>query len=262
MLRENAAKLDRPETTWIIWAKCCFSSFYRLSRLWRLVGGRWFSPPVGVVRYEAKTLAAAVSGGCLGGLCDMRRKGDGLCSLLKKGKAMSLAQREGAAGVQRGSSGDGRRRRLHRLAEVRQREGITRRTVARRLHTTVAAVRAMEEADDLSLTQLYAWQKALRVPVGELLGDSDDGLSAPVLKRARLVRLMKTASAIFHWSRQKSIRRLAQMLIEQLVELMPELAQVGPWPLRGRRRQSNELGAAFQHQISPHPLADLARENH
>jgi hypothetical protein len=119
----------------------------------------------------------------------------------------------------------------------------------------------MEETDDLSLSQLYAWQKALRVPMSELLGELDEPLSAPVLKRARMVRLMKTASAVFHWSRQKSIRRLAQMLIEQLVEMMPELAHVGPWPMRGRRRRNNELGTAFQRQISPHTLADLAQEN-
>ncbi len=148
---------------------------------------------------------------------------------------MSLAQREGVSGVRGGSSGS-EGGGLHRLAEVRKREGISRRTVARRLKTTVSAVKAMEESPDLLLSQLYAWQKALRVPIGELLGESDEGLAGPVLKRARMVRLMKTASAIFHWSRQKSIRRLAQMLMEQLVEMMPELAEVGPWPMRGRRR--------------------------
>lgn len=150
---------------------------------------------------------------------------------------MSIAQRREAPSERGRPSCNGPKRPLHRLAEVRQREGISRRTIARRLRTTVSAVKAMEESEDLLLSQLVAWQRALRVPIGELLGEPEEGLSPPVLKRAQLLRLMKTASAIFHWSRQKSIRRLAHMLMGQLVELMPELAQVGPWPLRGRRRR-------------------------
>jgi hypothetical protein len=114
---------------------------------------------------------------------------------------------------------------------------------------------AMEESEDLLLSQVYAWQKALRVPIGELLAEPEEGLAPPVLKRARMVRLMKTASAIFHWSRQKSIRRLAQMLMEQLVELMPELAEVGPWPMRGRRRPTAPGEAAFP---VPMPLPSLS----
>lgn len=170
---------------------------------------------------------------------------------------MSLAHTHGACSDPGGSSGHGARRpgHLHRLAEVRKREGISRRTVARRLKTTVSAVKAMEESEDLLLSQVYAWQKALRVPIGELLAEPDEGLAPPVLKRARMVRLMKTASAIFHWSRQKSIRRLAQMLMEQLVELMPELAEVGPWPMRGRRRPTAPGEAAFP---VPMPLPSLS----
>ncbi|MCS7305836.1 MAG: hypothetical protein NZ602_12110 [Thermoguttaceae bacterium] len=165
---------------------------------------------------------------------------------------MNLAQKQGVAGARSGSSG-GALGALHRLAEVRKREGISRRTVARRLKTTVSAVKAMEESPDLLLSQLVAWQKALRVPIGELLAEPDEGLSQPVLKRARMVRLMKTASAIFHWSRQKSIRRLAQMLMEQLVELMPELAEVGPWPMRGRRRPLPPIEGGYHHPVTLPP---------
>ncbi len=175
---------------------------------------------------------------------------------------MSLAQRDRASsGGEVSYCGPAPQSPLHRLAEVRQREGISRRTVARRLKSTVAAVKAMEEADDLPLSQLYAWQKALRVPMSELLIESNEPLSTPVLKRAQLIRLMKTASAIFHWTRQKSIRRMAHMLIEQLVEIMPELAEVGPWHSRGQRRRKNEFGAAFDRQISPQTFAELLRQN-
>jgi DNA-binding XRE family transcriptional regulator len=45
---------------------------------------------------------------------------------------------------------------LHRLAEVRRTQGVSRRTVARRLHLDMASVKHMEEEDtDLSLSTLY-----------------------------------------------------------------------------------------------------------
>jgi len=176
---------------------------------------------------------------------------------------MSLAPTRGNCPGAAGSSDSGARRPvyLHRLSEVRRREGISRRTVARRLKTTVSTVKAMEDSEDLLLSQLYAWQKALRVPIAELLAEPDEGLAPPVLKRAQMVRLMKTASAIFHWSRQKSIRRLAEMLMEQLVELMPELAQVGPWPLRGRRRPATLREADLPLPIHCPPLGNPAHED-
>ena len=78
---------------------------------------------------------------------------------------------------------------LHRLAAVRQQQGISRRTVARRLNIDLATVRTQEaETSDISLSQLYEWQKVLEVPLSELLFEADDSLSAPVLQRAQLVR--------------------------------------------------------------------------
>ena len=58
---------------------------------------------------------------------------------------------------------------MQRLAEVRKRQGISRRTVARKMNTDLATVRAQEEESaDLSLSQLYAWRKILDVPISEL----------------------------------------------------------------------------------------------
>jgi len=86
---------------------------------------------------------------------------------------------------------------LHRLAEVRRTQGISRRTLARRLNTDVSEVKKQEEqTSDLPLSELYRWQAALDVPLLELLVESDEPLSAPVLKRAQMVGLMKTAVAI------------------------------------------------------------------
>ena len=142
------------------------------------------------------------------------------------------------------------KRPLHRLAEVRRRQGITRRTLARRLNTDVATVKLLEQATtDMLLSTLYAWQEVLDAPVAELLVESDEPLSSPVLKRAQMVRLMKTAGAILERAQQPSIRRMAQMLVDQLCEIMPELKGVSPWHAVGRRRTQDELGQAAQRRI-------------
>lgn len=146
---------------------------------------------------------------------------------------------------------------LHRLAEVRRLQGVSRRTLARRLNTDVGTVKSQEnENADILLSTLYEWQEVLEVPVTELLVEADEPLSMPVMKRAQLVRLMKTAAAILQRSQQVAIRRMAEMLVDQLVEMMPELAGVTPWHAVGKRRTQDELGQAAQRCMS----ADLFRD--
>lgn len=140
---------------------------------------------------------------------------------------------------------------LHRIALVRRRQRVSVRTVARTWNIEVTRVLEQQhEACDLSLNELYRWQELLQVPVAELLVDNDGPLSAPVMKRARLVKLMKTAVTIKKNSRERSTQRLVNMLTDQLVELMPELAEVGPWHGNGSRRNMSELGQAERRQIS------------
>lgn len=147
---------------------------------------------------------------------------------------------------------------LQRLAAVRQLQGISRRTVARRLNVDLATVRAQEtETADITLSQLYEWQKVLEVPLSELLLEADDSLSASVMQRAQLVRLMKTALAIQENARQESIRRMIQTLIDQLLQIMPELAGVGPWHAVGQRRRLDELGVAAERRLSDDVFLDL-----
>jgi len=127
-------------------------------------------------------------------------------------------------------NGNGQDESYHRIAMVRRRQGVSLRTVARRWNVEIAHVREQEQAQyDLTLSQLRAWQKVLDVPVQELLVDNDQILSMPVLRRAQLVRLMKTAATLEKSARDDRSRRLASMMIEQLVEVMPELTHVGPW---------------------------------
>jgi len=147
---------------------------------------------------------------------------------------------------------------LQHLAEVRQRQGISRRTVARRLNTDLTTVRRQESGEsDITLSQLFEWQKILDVPVSELIAEADDGLSASVMRRAQLVRLMKTALAIQESAKQESIRRMIQTLIEQLLEIMPELSGVGPWHAVGQRRRLDELGVAADRRLSDDVFLDL-----
>ena len=146
---------------------------------------------------------------------------------------------------------------LQRLAMVRRSQGISRRTVARRLNIEVEQVRQQEcDAADLPLSMLYAWQKALDVPLGELLVEADESLVSPVLERSQLVRLMKTVLAIREQTKQESIRRMTQTVCDQLVEIMPELASVGPWHAVGKRRRLSELGVAAQRRLAEEVFVD------
>ena len=84
---------------------------------------------------------------------------------------------------------------------------------------------------------LYEWQKALDVPIAELLVESEDSLSQPLVQRAQLVRLMKTALAILEQADNEATRRMAQTLVDQLVEVMPELQGISAWHAVGKRRR-------------------------
>ncbi len=135
----------------------------------------------------------------------------------------------------------------HRIREVCERQGVTLRTAARRLGVEMCEVRRqLDEQANLSLDELYAWHCILGVPVSELLVDSDDPLSSPVLQRTQLLKVMKTAVTIHESADRKPIERLATMLIQQLLDIMPELAEVGPWHGSGHGRDRSEGGRQFE----------------
>jgi transcriptional regulator with XRE-family HTH domain len=140
---------------------------------------------------------------------------------------------------------------LQKLGAARRRQGLSVRCVAQRLGRTVSEVRAQEEENaDIFLSELYRWQAALEVPIDELLHDPQDTLSPRVLTRARLLRIMKTVMAIRRQARSEAERRLARQLIDQLLEIMPELKEVAGWPAVGHRRSANELGRIGENPIS------------
>jgi transcriptional regulator with XRE-family HTH domain len=144
----------------------------------------------------------------------------------------------------------GGERRLHRIAEVRRNQGMSVRSVARRMGTTMEQVRRQEDPQtDLPLSELYQWHSALEVPVSDLLVESNSPLSEPILTRARLLRIMKTVRALKDSATAVSVLRFATMLEQQLVELMPELEDVAPWHSVGKRRSPDELGRTAERVI-------------
>jgi transcriptional regulator with XRE-family HTH domain len=150
------------------------------------------------------------------------------------------------------------RRPLHRIATVRRLQCLSRRSVARCLNVPVTEVRRQEEeTTDLPLSKLYEWQKALEVPISELLVESDDSLSHSLVQRAQLVRLMKTARALLENAGQDAIRLMAQTLVDELLEVMPELAGVAAWHTVGKRRSLDEMGVAAMRTLSDDVFLDL-----
>jgi hypothetical protein len=109
-----------------------------------------------------------------------------------------------------------------------------------------------DERTDLRLSLLYRFQQVLEVPVSELLVDSDAPVSTPVLERARMIKIMKTAAAILEQGGSMATRRLTQTLIEQLIELMPELEGVSPWHAVGQRRTLDEVGRIAERRMPDH----------
>lgn len=141
-------------------------------------------------------------------------------------------------------------RQLHRIQEVRCQQGMSLRSAARQLKSDVRSVRAQEQPTcDLRLSDLYRWQNALEVPVEDLLIESGASLSRPVAERARLVRIMKTAMSLREAAKAPAVQRMAENLVEQLVELMPELEEVSPWHSVGIRRSLDEPSRIVEQSI-------------
>ena len=153
------------------------------------------------------------------------------------------------------SAGRDSRPRYHRVRMVRNQQGVSLRSVARQTGMDIRTLRQQEdETTNLTLGQLQQWQAVLGVPIAELLEESESCLARPVLERARLVRLMKTVGAILEQSKESGIRRMAQMLVEQLVEVMPELEHISPWHQYGQRRGLNEYGRVVERSVSDESL--------
>jgi transcriptional regulator with XRE-family HTH domain len=146
---------------------------------------------------------------------------------------------------------------LHRLSVVRQQQGISLRSIARKFGRSVHEIRLEEDmCHDLKISELLQWQKILNVPLIDLLEDPDASLSDPIHKRASLLRIMKSAKAIEESAQGTAVKRLAIMLINQLTTLMPELADVAPWHSVGQRRTQSDVGKIAENPIPENFFTD------
>ena len=140
---------------------------------------------------------------------------------------------------------------LHRLCPARRREGISLRNVAQYLGVTMQEVRRQEcETTDMPLSVLHKWAKVLGLPMAELVQEPGDSLSTPLVNRAHLVLVMKTAMAILERTGDPQTERLAQTMVDQLMEIMPELRGVTVWHVVGASRRFDELGVAAERRLS------------
>jgi len=157
--------------------------------------------------------------------------------------ARAAGEADSAASAQRRQREPRSQRRMHRIADVRHRQGVTLRNVARRLGVEMAVVRRQEQPEcDLRISEVMRWQEVLEVPIAELLVEGEGQLSGPVLERSRMVKLMKTAAALREGTRGTPTGRVVDMLVDQILEIMPELADVTPWNTVGQRRTLDDVG--------------------
>lgn len=152
-------------------------------------------------------------------------------------------------------------RRLHRIRELRKQQGITLRTVSRKLGMPASVVREEEKPEsDMLVSQLAQWADILDVPIADLLEEPQNNLSSPIRERAKLVRIMKTVKAISERTQEPNVGILAEVLIDQLTDLMPELAEINAWNNVGQRRSTSDLGQVAQRSISCESLIHAMRD--
>jgi len=116
---------------------------------------------------------------------------------------------------------------LHRIGIAREQQGLSLRTVARRMRKSIAEVKDQEQSSsDLHLSTLYLWCEVLNVPIEELLVEPKESFSTPVLKRTQMIKLIKMAMTIGAAAESDAVRRLADTMVELLIEIMPELQHI------------------------------------
>jgi transcriptional regulator with XRE-family HTH domain len=126
---------------------------------------------------------------------------------------------------------------LHRLAEVRKKNGVTWFELARRMGVTAEHVRHQEEAEDVSIGTLKLWSAALNVPITDLIVEPDEWLNAAHLEKPEAERLLRLAYKLRDRSRRRAIQRLAQTFVDQLTEMYPEMDPAS----NGQKRRVGEI---------------------
>lgn len=133
---------------------------------------------------------------------------------------------------------------LHFIAATLRKQNATLAGCARRLGISLSEAAAQIRPDaDLTLSQLDAWRAVLDVPTSELL-PLENVVPDPIRNRALLLRTMKTARQLQDLSRGTRLEAAVASLVDQLIELMPELSEVPAWPSVGQSRAPRDVGSA------------------
>ena len=150
---------------------------------------------------------------------------------------------------------------MHRIRTVRMQQEVSMRTAARRSGVDVRTLRRQErETTDLRLSDLHNWQKALDVTIAELVEEPGAHLSKSVMERAKMVRLMKTAVQMLEKAENEGMKCIAQVMVDQLIDMMPELEGVSAWHEFGQRRSLDEYGQAAERCHSHDSLMQSCRD--
>ena len=115
------------------------------------------------------------------------------------------------------NAGSGSQSNWHHIAQVRQQQCLSLQTVAREMQTDLRTARFEErEGTDIPLSRLYQWQRALNVPVTELLNLAQCSLTTTdVEPLEQMVHLAKTmVDEAVDQKQQEQAGRLWQMLVE------------------------------------------------
>ena len=112
---------------------------------------------------------------------------------------------------------------MHRISAVRRKQGVSLREVARRMRKSRRKVVWQEaKTSDLTLSELWAWQSALGVPVGKLLIDRAGPLDVPNIDRSTIDELARIATDILDDAPTTCVKRLATAMVLQIPEIVPE----------------------------------------
>ena len=147
---------------------------------------------------------------------------------------------------------------LHRLGEARRQENVSRRNVARHLGITVEDVRQQEcPTTDLPLSVLHKWAKVLGRPVAELVAN-------------RTIRWQRRSTSREPGSGDEdrgghpganprsADEAVGETMVDQLIEIMPELRGINAWHAVGKRRRLNELSITAERRLSDDIFMDVA----
>jgi hypothetical protein len=135
--------------------------------------------------------------------------------------------------------------------------------MARLLAANIRTVADQENDPDPPLSVIHNWAEVLGVPVSELLVEPTSELSTAVGLRATLVNIMRSVRSLEQLGSGLRIKTrtdcasrmkiMIQNLIQQLLELMPELVEINAWPSVGCRLTGDDEGRIAQHPIHVSP---------